>query len=116
MLSNANTAVPLLFAAQGLGLSEEDIKSLFGYFDVDGSGEIDFSEFRRFLQGGSPQTGLAVRCTHTYMCLLLTFSYFSFVFFLLSTMQVSVCVHRLRTEQGDFLISNTIRSSLFFLC
>ena len=46
---------------QGLGLSEDDIKSLFGYFDVDGSGEIDFSEFRRFLQGGNQRTGLAVR-------------------------------------------------------
>lgn len=46
---------------QGLGLSEDDIKALFGYFDVDGSGEIDFSEFRRFLQGGTQQTGLAVR-------------------------------------------------------
>eukprot|EP00752_Nemacystus_decipiens_P018608 g16683.t1 len=45
---------------KGLGLSEADIKTLFGYFDVDGSGEIDFSEFRRFLQGGNQQTGLAL--------------------------------------------------------
>ncbi|CBJ27696.1 conserved unknown protein [Ectocarpus siliculosus] len=43
---------------KGLGLGEEDIKTLFGYFDVDGSGEIDFSEFRRFLQGGIQKTGL----------------------------------------------------------
>eukprot|EP00903_Cladosiphon_okamuranus_P005765 g5716.t1 len=43
---------------KGLGLSEADIKTLFGYFDVDGSGEIDFSEFRRFLRGGTQQTGL----------------------------------------------------------
>lgn len=50
----------VLNGGQGLGLSEEDIKSLFGYFDIDGSGEIDFSEFRRFLQGGIDQTGLAV--------------------------------------------------------
>lgn len=50
---------------QGLGLSEPDIKTLFGYFDVDGSGEIDFSEFRRFLQGGTQQTGLAV-CDSLY--------------------------------------------------
>ena len=35
---------------QGLGLGEEDIKSLFGYFDVDTSGEIDITEFRRFFQ------------------------------------------------------------------
>lgn len=45
---------------KGLGLCEADIKALFGYFDVDGSGEIDFSEFRCFLQGGAVQTGLAV--------------------------------------------------------
>ncbi|CAM9166124.1 unnamed protein product [Scytosiphon promiscuus] len=45
---------------KGLGLSEEDTKRLFGYFDVDGSGEIDFSEFRRFLEGGMHQTGLAM--------------------------------------------------------
>ncbi|CAM9314891.1 unnamed protein product, partial [Hapterophycus canaliculatus] len=45
---------------KGLGLSEEDTKRLFGYFDVDGSGEIDFSEFRRFLEGGMHQTGLAL--------------------------------------------------------
>eukprot|EP00904_Undaria_pinnatifida_P010728 jgi/Undpi1/6786/HiC_scaffold_21.g09263.m1 len=45
---------------QGLGLSEEQIKSLFGHFDVDGSGEIDFSEFRRFLQSDINQTGLAL--------------------------------------------------------
>lgn len=51
----------LLDGGQGLGLSEENIKSLFGYFDVGGSGEIDFSEFRRFLQGDIDQTGLAVR-------------------------------------------------------
>lgn len=50
----------LLGAGQGLGLSSEEIKSLFGYFDIDGSGEIDFSEFRRFLQGDIDQTGLAV--------------------------------------------------------
>ncbi|CAM9144546.1 unnamed protein product [Ectocarpus sp. 4 AP-2014] len=43
---------------KGLGLGEEDIKTLFGYFDVDGSGEIDFSEFRRFLRGGIQKTGL----------------------------------------------------------
>ncbi|CAM9958340.1 unnamed protein product [Ascophyllum nodosum] len=35
---------------KGLGLGEEDIKSLFGYFDVDTSGEIDITEFRRFFQ------------------------------------------------------------------
>lgn len=45
---------------QGLGLSEEDIKKMFAYFDADGSGEIDFSEFRRFLQEGMQQTGLQV--------------------------------------------------------
>lgn len=45
---------------KGLGLSEEDIKKMFAYFDADGSGEIDFSEFRRFLQGGMQQTGLQV--------------------------------------------------------
>ncbi|CAM9637203.1 unnamed protein product [Ectocarpus sp. 6 AP-2014] len=49
---------------KGLGLGEEDIKTLFGYFDVDGSGEIDFSEFRRFLQGGIQKTGLDMGVNH----------------------------------------------------
>lgn len=50
---------------QGLGLSEEDTKTLFKYFDEDNSGEIDFSEFRRFLQGGAVQTGLQVTIAPT---------------------------------------------------
>lgn len=45
---------------QGLGLSEKDTKKLFKHFDEDNSGEIDFSEFRRFLLGGREDTGLQV--------------------------------------------------------
>lgn len=48
-------------ADQGLALLEEDIKTLFQHFDLDGSGEIDFSEFRRFLLGGVEQTGHEVQ-------------------------------------------------------
>lgn len=58
---------------QGLGLCEEDIKTLFGHFDIDGSGEIDFSEFRRFLLGGIEETGLQVSNSRsTLACLFLT--------------------------------------------
>ena len=34
-----------------LGFSDAEIKNLFGYFDVDRSGAVDYDEFIRTLRG-----------------------------------------------------------------
>jgi Ca2+-binding EF-hand superfamily protein len=34
-----------------LGFTEKEVHSLFGYFDTDRSGEVDFTEFVRAIRG-----------------------------------------------------------------
>ncbi len=34
-----------------LGFSDAEIKALFGYFDIDKGGEVDYDEFLRVLRG-----------------------------------------------------------------